>query len=117
MKYGAGARGLIALALLLLPTACGQNPESKGDAVQGRVLAERNCQSCHAIGPSGDSPVPESPAFRDIVKRYSPEDLAESLAEGIDVSHEGKVQMPPMSFEPHQIDDLIAYLKTLEKKD
>lgn len=99
----------------LLVTACSEKEET-GDAAAGRALAERNCQSCHAIGATGESPVAEAPSFREIVKRWPPEYLAESLAEGLDVPHKGKVDMPTFSFEPKQIDDLIAYLNTLEPK-
>ena len=41
------------------------------------------------------------------------EDLAESLAEGIMTDHPS---MPAFRFDPDQIENLIAYLKTLEKQ-
>jgi hypothetical protein len=45
--------------------------------------------------------------------RYNVEDLAESLGEGILVGHPS---MPVFRFDPDQIENLIAYLKTLEKR-
>jgi mono/diheme cytochrome c family protein len=109
---------LFRLALVgaaLLVTACSEK-EELGDAAAGRALAERNCQGCHAIGATGESPVVAAPSFREMVKRWPPEYLAESLAEGIEVGHSGQVDMPNFSFEPKQIDDLIAYLNTLDPK-
>jgi cytochrome c len=106
----------LAAALSLALSSCGkEQPEPPtGDAASGRAIVERNCQSCHAIGPEGASPVADAPPFRELVKRWPPENLAEALGEGIDVAHNGKVQMPEFELEPEQIDDLIAYLETLQ---
>jgi len=52
-------------------------------------------------------------AFRELHKRYPVEDLAESLAEGIVTGHP---TMPEFRFDPAQIGDVIAYLKTLERQ-
>lgn len=106
---------VLTVALTIALAGCKKDEEPAGDAAAGRVLAERNCQGCHSIGTTGPSPVAAAPPFRDLVKRWPAESLAEALAEGIQVSHQGKVQMPEFAFEPEQIDDLIAYLQTLEK--
>lgn len=108
-------RQLLVVGAVLLSAACSEK-EEMGDAAAGRALAERNCQRCHAIGSMGNSPVAEAPPFRDFVKQWPPEMLAESLAEGIEVGHSGKVDMPNFAFEPKDIDDLIAYLNTLKPK-
>lgn len=83
-----------------------------GDATSGLALAQEWCSKCHAIGLYGDSPLGVAPPFRELHKRYDVEDLAESLAEGILVGHP---TMPAFRFDPDQIDNLIAYLKTLER--
>lgn len=54
-----------------------------------------------------------APPFRTLHLHYNVEDLAESLAEGILVGHPS---MPVFRFDPDQIANLIAYLKTLEKR-
>ena len=41
--------------------------------------------------------------------------LQEALAEGISVGHEG-LEMPEFQFSPAQIDDLTAYLTSINKK-
>jgi cytochrome c len=58
--------------------------EAQEPTVQrGRAFAQANCARCHAIGPSGESPLPKAPPFRTLHERYPVEDLMESLAEGI----------------------------------
>lgn len=80
---------------------------------RGRAFAEANCSSCHAIGPEGESPYAPAPPFRTLPAKYDVEGLAEAFAEGIEVGHRGERQMPNFELTPDQIDDLIAYLKSL----
>jgi cytochrome c len=84
-----------------------------GSHTLGKRLAQEWCAKCHAIGRFGASPLPEAPPFSDLHSRYNVEDLAESLAEGIMTGHPS---MPAFRFDPDQIENLIAYLKTLEKQ-
>lgn len=77
----------------------------------GRVIAERDCSGCHAVGAKDRSRLPPAPAFRDLHKAYDVESLAEALAEGIMVGHPA---MPARVYEPEQIQALISYLKSLE---
>ena len=58
----------------------------------------------------GDSPLSEAPPFRTLHERYPVEDLAESFAEGIRTGHPS---MPEWRLDAAEINDLIAYLKTL----
>ena len=81
-------------------------------ADNGQRFAQANCASCHAIGPIGDSPLQMAPPFRSLHLRYPVEDLAESLAEGITTAH---AAMPQFKLDVAQIEDLIAYLKSLER--
>jgi mono/diheme cytochrome c family protein len=85
-----------------------------GDVKRGRVLVELNCATCHAIGREGRSPYAPAPPFRTLHEKYDVSGLAEALAEGIVVGHTGERQMPRFVLEPDQIDDVIAYLKSLE---
>lgn len=84
-----------------------------GDPALGQRLAQEWCAKCHAIGIAGASPLPAAPPFRELHLRYNVEDLAESLGEGILVGHPS---MPAFRFDPDQIVNFIAYLKTLEKR-
>ena len=59
------------------------------------------------------TPVAEAPPFRDVVKQWPVEYLAEAFAEGISVQQHEVAQMPEFQFEVDQIDDLLAYLDSL----
>jgi mono/diheme cytochrome c family protein len=99
----------LTLALILLAApAFGQS----GDVGMGMRLAQEWCAKCHAIGRYGDSPLYLAPPFRDLHLRYDVTDLAESLAEGIMVGHPS---MPSFRFDPDQIENLVSYLRSLER--
>jgi mono/diheme cytochrome c family protein len=102
----------MALALALLCCSAGAVVAQGTRAERGQALARANCARCHAIGMSGESRLPAAPAFRDLHRRYPVEQLAEAFAEGISTGH---AAMPEFQFTPAQINDLIAYLKTLER--
>ena len=101
-------------ALLCFGTAFAAEKPSAHEIERGRAFAERNCSTCHAIGSTGTSPYEPAPPFRTLHERYDVEALAEALAEGIMVGHGGARQMPQFVLSPAQIDDLLAYLKSLE---
>lgn len=80
-------------------------------ASRGRAIAVIGCASCHAIDPIGTSALPAAPPFRDIVRRRSLDDLETAFATGLVTTHP---TMPPYVFRASEIDDLIAYLGTVE---
>lgn len=84
-------------------------PEAKLIA-NGQAILEKNCARCHAIGRQGESTHVKAPPFRVVVKKYPPETLAESLAEGLVSGHP---DMPEFVFEPNEVDAIIGYLDTL----
>lgn len=79
-------------------------------ANRGYRFALTHCATCHAIGKSGQSPLDAAPPFRTLHERYNIDDLAEAFAEGIVTGHPS---MPQFKLEGDQIDDLLAYLKSL----
>ena len=87
--------------------APGASPE------RGRHIAERKCAGCHAIGAIGESHNAAAPPFRTLSRNYPVTALEEALAEGILVGHPA---MPEFSFTPEQIDDLIAYLESVQER-
>ena len=99
--------GLLALALAA-PSGAAQ----EGRAQRGRVFVETHCAGCHAVGLTGESPLAEAPPFRTLEQRYPVEDLAEALAEGITTGHPS---MPEFVLDPAQINDVIAYLKSIQR--
>jgi mono/diheme cytochrome c family protein len=81
---------------------------------RGFTFVRTNCSKCHAIGLHGKSPLAIAPPFRTLHLRYPIEDLAESLGEGIAVGHP---TMPQFRLDPAEVNDVVAYLKSLEKTE
>ena len=79
--------------------------------IRGRHIARIWCASCHAVEKIGESPLPIAPPFRKLGSRYPIETLEEPLAEGIVTGHP---TMPQFKLEPNQIQDFIAYLKSIQ---
>jgi cytochrome c len=104
-----GIFGVVALALSAASAVYAQDIS----VTQGRRIAEANCAACHAVGKSGDSPMPIAPPFRSLHLKYPVGDLEESLGEGITTGHP---TMPEFRFESDQVRDFIAYLKSLESR-
>jgi mono/diheme cytochrome c family protein len=77
---------------------------------RGAGIATKQCSRCHAIGPSGASPMSLAPPFRDLSKRYPIDNLAEAFAEGIVTGHPA---MPRFTFEPREINALLAFIDSL----
>lgn len=108
MRCPAAALGLC--GVLALPiAACSEAPVS--DA--GKAALESRCSRCHAIGLDDTSKHAEAPPFREVVRRYPPENLAEALAEGIQTGHP---DMPEFVMDPDEIGAVIAYLESLMPK-
>ena len=76
----------------------------------GQLIAEL-CSRCHATSAGQSSPHDEAPSLRRISRNYPVERLAEALAEGMMVGHP---DMPVFEFEVGQIDQIIAYLNTIQ---
>jgi mono/diheme cytochrome c family protein len=107
----AGGAALIAIGVLSFVVR--PHPKSEGDPARGKALAQEYCARCHAIEPGKESPVADAPPFSTFAQHWPLENLEEALAEGIMVGHD-KFQMPVFQFDPDQIADLIAYLKTIQ---
>jgi len=110
-----GYRSLVAAALLisaLLPAAARSTEALSPAAQRGLVFVRTNCSRCHAIDKLSPSPLAEAPPFRTLHDRYPVESLQESLAEGIITGHPS---MPEFRLDPDQVNDVITYLKSLER--
>lgn len=102
----------LAIDLALAPSQAKGEEVLSPAAQRGLVLVRTNCSRCHAIGRMGESPLPIAPPFRTLHERYPVDDLQEPLAEGIVTGHP---TMPEFRFDPGQVGDIIAYLKSLER--
>jgi mono/diheme cytochrome c family protein len=96
-------------ALILAPHAFAQ---AAGNIVDGREAAEKLCARCHAIAGPGPSPEPAAPPFSRFHKTQPPEDLT-AVFEGNRLAQHSAVEMPQFSFTREQIDDLLAYMRSL----
>ena len=96
-----------------LLTAAAPGWAADASVARGREIVQRNCAVCHAVGVRGASHNPEAPPFRELHTRYPVEMLAEALAEGILSGHPA---MPQFVFPPRQIDDIIAYLNSIQTR-
>jgi mono/diheme cytochrome c family protein len=104
---------MMRLTLFCVALACASSAATaqSGRAQRGLTFAQTNCSQCHAIGRVGESPLPEAPPFRTLHTRYPIEDLAEAFAEGITTGHPS---MPQFQLDPAQINDLLAYLNSIQ---
>lgn len=109
---GPAALLLAVLSAAVLAVAGPTSADDGEDPVaRGAAFATERCADCHAVGPTGASPLAEAPPFRDLHLRYPVEHLAEALAEGIAVGHPA---MPQFVLEPEEVEALILYLQSLE---
>jgi cytochrome c len=111
-SIGAGHMNAMKFSLVLLfGIGIGSVAAAAPNVERGQMLARTNCASCHSIDKVTPSPLGIAPPFRTLHERYPVEALQKSLAEGIRTGHP---TMPEFRFDPDQIGDFIAYLKTLE---
>jgi mono/diheme cytochrome c family protein len=83
---------------------------AQGSIERGRVIAEHLCARCHAISGPGPSPMAQAPAFSTFERKWP----VEYLAEGLTTDH-GSVQIPAFDFTTEEIDDLLAFLKSVQE--
>jgi mono/diheme cytochrome c family protein len=105
-------RSLLSAAVLLIAPAA--TALAAGQVEEGQRIAERLCAGCHTISGQAPSPLAAAPPFALIGRKYPVSHLAEALAEGIVTGH-GPVRMPEFVFEPDEIDDLLAYLESVQE--
>ncbi len=106
--------GMAAVATCLMTTWGNAADDTAGSLVaRGSEILTRDCGSCHAVGRQGDSPLAKAPHFRELGQRFPIESLAEALAEGIMTGHP---EMPELSYEPPDIDAILAYLEDIQAK-
>ncbi|NOT40573.1 MAG: cytochrome c [Alphaproteobacteria bacterium] len=92
-------------------------PDSEEGAAlieDGRLVAEKNCAQCHAIGKAGASPMPSAPVFRSLLRRYNADVLETELSLGMRVAHG---PMPEFQFKPEAVSALIAYMRSIQTRD
>lgn len=77
----------------------------------GRMIAETQCASCHAVTRVGASPRADAPPLREVLSHYEDDEgLAYRFINGMKVGHDG---MPQFDFDVRSTDALIAYLRNI----
>ena len=87
------------------------NVASSANVASGQTIVELYCARCHATGPTGESALKGAPQFRMLSQKYPIKTLGEAFAEGIVTGHPN---MPEFQFLPHEIDNILAYLQSLQ---
>ena len=78
---------------------------------RGLTFVRANCAQCHSIDKVSESSLAIAPPFRILHLKYPIENLRRPLSEGIIASHP---TMPQFRLDADQVNDVIAYLKTLQ---
>src|SRR5262245_34017398 len=74
---------------------------------RGLRFVRMHCSRCHAIDLVGERPFASAPPFRTLHLKYPVADLQRPLANGVHPI------MPRFQLEAGQVEDIVAYLKTL----
>lgn len=117
-------RRILILSLLLVAGCAASSPSGSSPVseaatpvvladpvARGRLLVQARCAACHAVEAAGDSPAATAPPLRTLGQRYPVANLQEAFAEGISTGHP---QMPQFVLEAGQVQDLIAYLESIQ---
>lgn len=99
---------IIPAAVLL---ACSYPSLADERADRGRSLLTRHCAHCHALGRTGDSPLPSAPPFRRIGERMDMDELVRRMREGLSSGHR---DMPMFRFNREDGRAIRSYLATIQ---
>jgi len=103
----------LAVTLTLLGISAGFAEENAPSDLEqrGRILAERMCAECHAVGERGQSPHAGAPAFRTLERRVDLDSFMDRLREGLAVGHP---DMPMFRFAREDARAFVLYLRSLQ---
>ena len=92
-------------------TAQGALAQDDVSLTAGHRLAAAHCGRCHAVDRRDQSPNPRAPRFRTLGGKFPFDGLREALTQHMIVGHP---EMPIITLRSGEVDDLIAYLKSLQ---
>ena len=103
----------LTIVLLLLAPSAGfaQDRNATPLEQQGRILAERMCSACHAVGRRGTSPHVGAPPFRALERRVELDTFTDRLREGLMSDHP---DMPTFRFTREDARALLLYLRSIQ---
>lgn len=100
-----------AAALVVFVSATAAVAQSPA-AQRGLTFARVHCAQCHSLDAVSESPLRIAPPFRDLHRKYPIESLQRPLSEGIIANHP---TMPQFRLGADQVNDVIAFMKSLER--
>lgn len=107
-------RAIWAALVCTLLVIASQGEAQDAQVERGRALAEDRCARCHAVGPVGKSIEPNATPFRVLMRLYRVEEAEDALEETLERALKSDHPDPRLQLSRAEIDDLIAYLGSLE---
>jgi mono/diheme cytochrome c family protein len=102
---------MVAGATLLVSVNSGSAQDA--DIAAGEAYAERVCAACHAVLANENmSPLPQAPTFQSVADTPGMTELA--LTVFLQSSHP---TMPNIVLQPDEMRNVVAYIRSLERKD
>ena len=99
-----------ALASCATPQTAPSQPLSPA-AERGLQFVTRSCAGCHSVNGAGHSANAVAPPFASVRMRHTSIGLERSLAQ---ISREGHGEMPPIYMTAAEMQDIVAYIESLE---
>ena len=102
------------VALLMLCVSSSVSHALDSEQCRGKMLLQRLCSRCHAIGTAGASPHPDAPPFRTFgdQKLYD-DDFAQRLQTGLSTIHK---EMPSFQFDRRNAEAAVSYLRAIQPR-
>ena len=106
-SHGCRWPAIVAGMILLFgsTSAFAQSPSER----RGAIFVRAHCAQCHAVDKTSESPRANAPSLRMLRLKYHVADLQRPLLTGIHPA------MPLFRLHPHQVEDVMVYLRTLER--
>ncbi|MDP3488874.1 MAG: cytochrome c [Phenylobacterium sp.] len=102
----------LAGALASCATPAAPPPQTLSPAAErGLQFVARSCAGCHAVGYGGHSANAVAPGFASVRMRHTAIGLERSLAQ---IAREGHGEMPPIYMTSAEMQDIVAYIESLE---
>jgi mono/diheme cytochrome c family protein len=100
----------VSASVLLLAQLVSAQPTVAADVQHGEIIAKRWCAACHVVSAEQKSASADVPSFADIARRRK---SRKALAAFLTDPHP---KMPNMNLSRAEIDDIVAYIRSLDPK-
>jgi mono/diheme cytochrome c family protein len=80
---------------------------------RGEVISRGMCGGCHAVGTTGESPLPAAPRFRTLADQIDLSKLPQRMRDGLWSGHE---DMPMFRFNREDAEAVVAYMRSIQAR-